>query len=435
MRTINSILLVFCLSQALIGQESLYEKRYLAIKNTLGLRYESGTEEFIVKAIKDPDSEILLGKANYFFSYFDSVLEANKLPKDLKFLAWARSELNYDFKEPYYGGRGVWGLTYGQAKFSSLQITSYIDERLDYKLATQAFCVYIKSLYDIYQDWPLSIAAFICGPYKVNAALHKTGTKASYFEIRKLLEEPESSIIYKLQGAMYLYNYRKQYNLSVSLYAPDVEFFKYYADSWVSFHQIAEKFQVELDGILWLNPRYKKGIVPPQKNSPIYLPKEIEPSKVELEILAYKPTLETYNKEPELLEDLGKNNSTDSVLSKVKITHVVQPGETLLSIANKYKVSVKDLIELNNLPDDYQVSESETISISKQQSYAEKPSQKPKPSAKKTNKPKAKTHLVKKGESLSVIAKKYKCSVNDLKKWNGLRNNNIKPGQRLKILK
>jgi membrane-bound lytic murein transglycosylase D len=106
-----------------------------------------------------------------------------------------------------------------------------------------------------------------------------------------------------------------------------------------------------------------------------------------------------------------------------------------LSIANKYKVSVKDLIELNNLPDDYQVSESETISISKQQGYAEKPTQKPKPSAKKTTKPKAKTHLVKKGESLSVIANKYKCSVNDLKKWNGLRNNNIKPGQRLKILK
>lgn len=433
MRTIFSILLVFCFFSLLTAQESLYEKRYLAIKNTLGLRYESGTEEFIVKAIKNPDSEILLGKANYFFSYFDSVLEANKLPKDLKFLAWAHSELNYDFKEPYYGGRGVWGLTYGQAKFSSLQITSYIDERLDYKLSTQAFCVYIRSLYDIYQDWPLSIAAYICGPYKVNAALHKTGNKASYFEISKLLEEPENSIIYKLQGAMYLYYYRKQYNLNVSLYAPNTEYFKYYTDSWVSLHQIAEKFKVAVDGILWLNPRYKKGIVPPQNNYPIYLPKEIEPAKAELLVLTYKPTTETFSKEPESLEEFGKNNSVDSILSKVKVTHVVQPGETLLSIANKYKVSVGDLRALNNLPDDYQVTESETIIIANQQSYTEKPTQKPKPSAKKANKPK--THLVKKGESLSVIANKYKCSVNDLKKWNGLKSNTIKPGQRLKILK
>lgn len=43
------------------------------------------------------------------------------------------------------------------------------------------------------------------------------------------------------------------------------------------------------------------------------------------------------------------------------------------------------------------------------------------------------THKVKKGENLSVIANKYKCSVSNLKKWNNLRSNTIRVGQRLVV--
>ena len=46
-----------------------------------------------------------------------------------------------------------------------------------------------------------------------------------------------------------------------------------------------------------------------------------------------------------------------------------------------------------------------------------------------------KTHTVKKGETLSSISRKYGCSVNDLKKWNNLRSNTVKVGQKLKIKK
>ncbi|MEE0974532.1 MAG: transglycosylase SLT domain-containing protein, partial [Muribaculaceae bacterium] len=49
------------------------------------------------------------------------------------------------------------------------------------------------------------------------------------------------------------------------------------------------------------------------------------------------------------------------------------------------------------------------------------------------NKLVVKYHNVRKGESLGKIANKYGCTINNLKKWNNLRNNNIRAGQRLKI--
>jgi len=42
-------------------------------------------------------------------------------------------------------------------------------------------------------------------------------------------------------------------------------------------------------------------------------------------------------------------------------------------------------------------------------------------------------HIVKKGESLGVISKKYNCTVNEIMKWNKLKNTNIHPGQRLVV--
>jgi membrane-bound lytic murein transglycosylase D len=42
-----------------------------------------------------------------------------------------------------------------------------------------------------------------------------------------------------------------------------------------------------------------------------------------------------------------------------------------------------------------------------------------------------KKHTIRSGETLSSIASKYRCSVNDLKDWNKLRGNTIHPGDKL----
>jgi LysM repeat protein len=123
--------------------------------------------------------------------------------------------------------------------------------------------------------------------------------------------------------------------------------------------------------------------------------------------------------------------------------HVVKKGESLGSIARKYHVTVAKLKKWNHLKrDTLHVGQRLTIYRSggpvTQVSQSTNTSSVSKSSGTKSTKSKAtttKTHTVKKGETLSSISRKYGCTVNDLKKWNGLKSNTVRVGQKLKIKK
>ncbi len=117
-------------------------------------------------------------------------------------------------------------------------------------------------------------------------------------------------------------------------------------------------------------------------------------------------------------------------LTECSITHRVKKGENIVSIAKKYHVWVKDIKKLNNLKDGY-LYEGQVLCI--------KPAYKSKP---KTHKKRTTTkyitkiikHKVKKGEALSLIAKKYHVPVTRIISYNKLKKPyRIYPGQILKI--
>ncbi len=106
--------------------------------------------------------------------------------------------------------------------------------------------------------------------------------------------------------------------------------------------------------------------------------------------------------------------------------HTIKKGETLGAIARKYKTTVTELLRLNpgaekgisagaalNLPADKKDPEKEKPGQSKQE---------------KSESGNAKKHLVMSGESLYKIASKYKVSVMDLEKWNGISNKGLRSG-------
>ena len=110
-------------------------------------------------------------------------------------------------------------------------------------------------------------------------------------------------------------------------------------------------------------------------------------------------------------------------------THIVKKGESLASIAKKYKVSVKKLIKINNLKKPYIIRPGQKLKIPEKKNIS-----------KISNK--AKTiqnckvvHKVKKGETLIKIAKKYRVWVRDLKKINNLKDDTLRVGQLLCIKK
>ncbi|XXM71460.1 LysM peptidoglycan-binding domain-containing protein [Lysinibacillus sphaericus] len=122
---------------------------------------------------------------------------------------------------------------------------------------------------------------------------------------------------------------------------------------------------------------------------------------------------------------LGENPPVTKVEQPGKIsTYKVKSGDTLSAIARKYGTTVSSLKKLNNLKSD-RIYVGQVLKVS---GTASKPSKNESKAPAKTT-----SYKVKKGDTLSIIAKKYKTTVSSLKKLNNLKSDMIYAGQTLKI--
>lgn len=113
--------------------------------------------------------------------------------------------------------------------------------------------------------------------------------------------------------------------------------------------------------------------------------------------------------------------------------YIVRSGDNLSSIAKRYGVTVADLQRWNNLSTT-RINAGQKLLVSKsaasnttQKTINQTSSQQTTIGSKKI------VYTIKKGDNLSSIALKYKVSVDEIKKWNGLNSNNIVAGKTLVI--
>jgi membrane-bound lytic murein transglycosylase D len=105
-----------------------------------------------------------------------------------------------------------------------------------------------------------------------------------------------------------------------------------------------------------------------------------------------------------------------------RITHKVRRGESLSIIAQRYRVSTKDLQAWNRIADPHRLRVGQSLVVFHS----------PAPAARSDS---SVQHTVQNGDSLWSIARKYKVKLDDLMRWNGLHQSAIiRPGQSLKIL-
>jgi membrane-bound lytic murein transglycosylase D len=120
------------------------------------------------------------------------------------------------------------------------------------------------------------------------------------------------------------------------------------------------------------------------------------------------------------------------------IEYVVLQGDNLGNIAKKFGASLADLKQWNNLPDNT-IGIGATLIVAKDEivintNKATVSSFKKKTNITDSSKKEAIDYYVKKGDSLYSISKKYPgVTISDLKKWNGIRSEELKPGMKLKI--
>src|ERR1041385_1357234 len=94
---------------------------------------------------------------------FEGKLDKYNLPLELKNLAVIESALN-PTATSHSGARGLWQFMYTTGKLYNLEVTSYVDERCDPYLETEAACQLLQSLYGMFGDWQIVLAAYNAGP-------------------------------------------------------------------------------------------------------------------------------------------------------------------------------------------------------------------------------------------------------------------------------
>ena len=420
--------------------DSVYMQRIqaLASETTIPLTFNNHVKSFIELYAnrRRQQSSRMLGLSYVYFPMFEEYLAKYDLPLELKYLAMVESALN-PIAGSKAGAKGLWQFMRGTGSEYGLKVSSLIDERYYPEKETDAACRYLKNLYARYEDWFLVLAAYNSGPGTVNRAIIRAGGVKNYWAIWPYLPAETRGYVPAFIAVTYVMNYAPEHNLypmnpGLLMHGTDTVLVR----DRVAFDQINECIGVPMVDLEFFNPQFTKRVVPGSKESPYALRM---PTKYTLRFTQLEDSIYNYvsksEKAREIIEEKVEEVSDSFV-------HVVKKGESLGSVARKYHVTVAKIKKWNHLKREtlhvgqrltiYR-SGSPTAQVNNKTTKSSVKSSKNNSKAIKSAAPK--THTVKKGETLSSISRKYGCTVNDLKKWNNLKSNGVKVGQKLKIKK
>jgi membrane-bound lytic murein transglycosylase D len=394
--------------------------------------YNQSLERLIKTYLKSRKKSFstLMSRAQYYFPMFEEHLDKYDIPLEIKYLAIVESALKPRAKSRV-GATGLWQFMYQTGKQFKLNVNSYVDERQDPFKATVAACQYLSALHKLFGDWDLALAAYNSGPGNVNKAIRRSGGKRNYWNIRQFLPRETAGYVPAFYATLYIFEYADEHGIYsnkpyVNLFETDTIHIK----KQVTFDQLKNFLDVDIEMIQYLNPQYKLDIIPYRKDKNYYV-------KLPLYNIG-----EYLNKEKELhayidAEEAKRETALPQLTqAKDQIRYRVRSGDYLGKIANNYGVSVNSIKRWNGLRSNrLRIGQRLVIHPRKIVSTSSKPSQ---PTQKKvTPKGSYSTYVVKKGDSLWTISRKFpKVSVQNLKEWNNIWSvKSLKPGMKLKIFK
>ncbi len=369
---------VFCLLFTLLvqAQSGVVATRLAAIISTdVELSYNGIVQESIDDLLlnKNKETQIILGKSSVYLPEIEDSLEAHSLPHELQYLIPTVSKYD-NWKVSDDGGSGYWQLRYVTAKRYGLKISSYIDERRDYRKATSAAIPYFKALYKEFGDWHAVIAAFISDPVEVRKAMRMAGKDSSYWDYHRFLPSQYQNAVPDFIANIYIHSYFNEHQIAPQeTVLPQLENVE--ISEWVTIYQLSKALNVEFDVLKEANAIYKKQVIP----------------------------------------------NTDKIYQvKIPFDRVKRFYELGDSIYRYQSHEVKQgLVEPN-------------VEENPNQPKVEEPAEVVKPAAAG---PRLIYYTVRSGDYLGRIADLYDVGVSDLRKWNRLRGDRINVNQRLKIYK
>ncbi len=372
----------------------------------------------------------VIRKSTIYFPIFEAYLKKYNLPDELKYLAVVESGLSPQIQSRV-GAGGLWQFMPYTGNMFQLHQDWYIDERFDPYQSTEAACKYLSSLYNMFGDWELALAAYNSGPGNVRKAIRRSGYKKGFWEIYKYLPRETRSYVPQFVAIAYTMNYAEEYNLLPDEPAYQMENDTLMVKGYANLKTLAKNLSLCYEDIQALNPNLKRfGLKSEKQYYPIRLPiDKIFEARANKDTLLYLAAL---NGKKEL--EYFARNSAGSTYGRDKHIYRVKSGDVLGTIAARYNVRVSDIKKWNRLSNNI-------IRIGQKLSIWTYPNTKIKtasatPIAKHTpiNLDGKKTHTVQPGDTLWDISKMYKdLNIEKIKVLNKLQSDKLQPGQVLII--
>ncbi|WP_396591199.1 LysM peptidoglycan-binding domain-containing protein [Allomuricauda sp. R78024] len=402
-------------------------------KTPFNISYNSSLESVIKSFLvrKKDLMQRMITASQFYFPLFEQELDNQDVPLEIKYLAIIESALNPRARSRV-GAKGLWQFMYGTGKMYGLEVSSYVDERNDPIFATKAAAKYLSKLHGIFNDWDLALAAYNSGPGNVNKAIRRSGGYKNYWNIRRNLPRETAGYLPAFLATMYIFEYAEEHGLQYKKAdRPYFETDTVHVKNLITFDQISKLVDISKEELEMLNPAYKLNIIPKIKGKTYAL--RLPVTKIgkfvsnEEAIYAYaKKELDSLEKPlPQLTQ------------AKNQVRYKVRSGDYLGRIAERYGVGVSQIKRWNGLrSNNLRVGQRLTIFPRKpyisKQAVAKTSTSKSSTATLASNG--SKVHTVKEGDSLWTISRKYPgVSIENLRKWNGLSGNNLKPGTKLKL--
>lgn len=363
--------------------------------------------------------EKYLLRSTRYEALMKKVLRDNKLPEDLFYIALIESGFSSQAYS-HASAVGYWQFIRGTGKRYKLKINKWQDDRRDPVMSTQAAADYFKDLYAHFGSWYLSMAAYNVGEGRVDRSIKKYKTR-NFWElskIKKALPKETDEYVPKFIAAKMIAKSPDKYGFEGLDYLPPIEFDHITADKPVNLRVMADKMNINYEDFKALNPKFKGEVAPLEEDKSLGL--RIPPGTYEIAQVAVKESVA----DPTVFiadQDEFQN-------------YKVRRGDTFATIARKYRTTVAFLRDINDYPRKKKLKVGRRILVPDRTPLVEKrPELVAKfKKSKSTEKSDKKYHIVKSGESLAIIARKYDVSVATLKKVNKLKSKSkLKLGTKL----
>ncbi|MGV8059358.1 MAG: LysM peptidoglycan-binding domain-containing protein [Smithellaceae bacterium] len=321
---------------------------------------------------------------------------------------------------------GLWQFIPSTGYKFGLSRDEWTDERMDVEKSTEAAIAYLKELHGMFGDWLTVLAAYNCGEGRVLRVISKQHINYfdRFWDLYKQLPNETARYVPRFLATLHIIKDPKKYgmNLGSTIEKPIAyEFVK--VNKTMKLQDIASRIDISEEKLNLLNSelRYK---ITPDKEYDLKIPVDCI-SKFNL-VVGEIPESE----KPNFAAAAGRSRM---VFAK----HTVKKGETLASIAKRYKTSTSTILSYNNISTKkgLVVGQRLKVPVIRVTRVA-----KNKPGV-KSNKKKStlaetkQLYKVKRGDTLLNIAKRFDVPVAQLKKMNNIKRNSIRIGQVLKLSK